>query len=114
MSVHVFTVATLFAVCATIVLAWVTRPVDAFAVHFARTLNTPFAVGAILLATAAALSFGPYPGTVLVLVGYLFVRLLKSLFDWRRGGLSGAGILFSLAVFMTTGLTILSALRRVW
>jgi hypothetical protein len=90
MNLHIFTVSLLFAVCATIALAWVTRPVDSLAVQFARTLNTPFAIGAILIAAVASLSFGPYPGTVLVLSGYVLVRLLKSLFDWRSGGVSGA------------------------
>jgi hypothetical protein len=108
---HVAAVSALFAVCSTIVLAWVTRPVDDRAVQFARTLNTPFAVGAILIATAAALTFGPYPGTILMLGGYVLVRLLKAGFDRRRGGIDGPGLLLSLGISGIFAWWILTSLR---
>lgn len=111
---HASAVVLVTAIVSLIALSWTMRPVDDLAVRWSSGITTNRAIAAMVVGAAVAFTTGPQVGGVLLLAAYFLARILKTWFEWARGGITGSGLLLSAALFGLLTAGILSTFRGLW
>lgn len=97
---------------ASVTLAWISRPVDQPAFQRLSVLSTPEAVTAIAEGVAASVACGLQVGSMLIISGYLLVRLMAGFVNWRFAGVRGSDLDACRVVVDTIALVLVSSLRQ--
>jgi hypothetical protein len=111
---HGLAVTLALAFTSTILLAYWMRPVDEQAVRWLARLRTAHAVAACALAPVAAFTTGPRVGAALLLGAYFLGRILKTVLEAQRGGVTASALIISCAIFAVAAAGILAGLRSLW
>ena len=111
---HGLAVAITLAVTSTILLAYFMRPVDDQAVLWLARLRPIHAVAASVVAAAVAFTTGPQAGAALLLGAYFLGRILKTMLDHYRGGVTASALMVSCGVFAMAAAGMLAGLRALW
>lgn len=111
---HAAAVVLVTALVSALALAWTMQPIGDPAVRWSGRITTNGVIAAMVSGGAITFTLGPEVGAVLLLASYFTGRILKTWFEWARGGITSSALLASVAIFGAVASGILSTFRGLW